>query len=92
MTDQALAEVCNSSSTEGGDRVFEFEEIRQAIARLGSGEDELSIDPKMLQTLQLMVTQLQKVWDKKGSFLEVGLSPFVQNLLLKLIQPEWASA
>lgn len=80
MTEQlVLAESQGTSRAETDD----FQRLSSALLRLAEGEDLGRLDPGSMETLRAIAIRLRKVWGKKGSFLRVGMSPFLQNLFFQ---------
>jgi len=91
MTENVLLQTYEELSTGREAPVRNHDAVHTAIRRLAEGEELSSLDPQLISALQALVKRLDGVWGKKGSFLEVGMSPFLQNLFVKA-NSEWASA
>ena len=91
MTENVLLHTYENLSGNREVPALDLETVHTAIRRLAEGEELSSLDPQVLDALRALVKRLEAVWGKKGSFLEVGMSPFLQNLFVKA-NSEWASA
>jgi hypothetical protein len=91
MTENVLLHATEQPLTEPADPTRELDAVQLALQRLADGEDLDALDPQIRDALRALVRRLETVWEKKGSFLEVGMSPFLQKLFLRT-HSEWASA
>ena len=84
MAEQVLMESRREVRPEGvSPETLDFTGLHRVISRLAEGEDVEGLDPRTREALKALVGRLCRVWDRKGSFLKVGMSPFLQNLLIK---------
>ena len=81
MTEQVLVDAHRDATATASDSSAAFEELRRALARVKPEDDGPAVDPEVAKALLSILRRLRGVWDRKGSFLEVGLSPFVKDLL-----------
>ncbi|MHC4599438.1 MAG: hypothetical protein ACYS47_10570 [Planctomycetota bacterium] len=90
MTEQVLVDAHGDATTTATDSSAAFEELRRALALVKPADDGPTVDPEVAKALRGILRRLRGVWDRKGSFLEVGLSPFVLDLLDR-VDPEGAT-
>ena len=91
MTEQVLVEAHVDTMVGTADPGAAFEELRRALARIQSDDFALADDPAVVRALRSVILKFKNVRGRKGSFLGVGLSPFIQDLLNR-IDPEQATA
>lgn len=83
MTEDVLVDTYETVRNKGIEPVNDMTAIHAVLERLASGERIQSLDPEALDMLRKLVARLQGVWGKEGDFLNVGMSPLLQNLFVR---------